>query len=86
MFGEVLWPKEAIEAEHPGILHRVGEDPHVRGTLYIIVAVNQAGVPLYQPLKVHVMTHGQGGLHRTQILIAELEQACMSVMTLKTDI
>lgn len=81
----MIWPKEAIEAEHPGVLHRLSEDPNVRRALYIIVAVYQACVPLYQPLQVHVMTHGQGGLHRTQILIAELEEACMSVMTLQTE-
>lgn len=84
MLREVIRPKEAIEAEHPGVLHRLSEDPHMRRALYIIVAVYQACVPLYQPLQVHVMTHGQGGLQRTQILMAELEQACMRVMTLKT--
>lgn len=76
----MLWPKEAIQTQHPWVLHRLGEDPHMRRALYVVVAVNQTGVPLYQPLQVHVMTQGKSGLHR------RFQQVKIRIMTLQADI
>lgn len=61
MLGQVVLPQEAVQAQHPWVLHRLGKDPHVRGAPDVVVAVDQARVPLHQPLEVHVVAGRQGG-------------------------
>lgn len=58
MLGQVLLPEEAEEAEHPGVLDRLGENPDVGRALHVVMAVDQDSVPLHQPLQVHAV--GQG--------------------------
>lgn len=58
MLGQVLLPEKAEEAEDPGVFDRLSENPDVGRALHIVMAVDQDGVPLHQPLKVHAV--GQG--------------------------
>lgn len=64
MFGQVVLAQQAIETEHPGVLDRLGKDPHVGRALDVIVAVDQHGVPLKQPLQVHLVAQRKSGLKR----------------------
>lgn len=62
MLGQVVLSEEAVYTQHPGVLHRLGKDPHVRGAPNVIMTVNEQCVPLHEPLKVHMVASGQGGL------------------------
>lgn len=66
MLGQVVLSEEAVDTQHPGVLHRLGKDPHVRGAPDVIMTVDKQRVPLHQPLKVHVVARWQGGLQNKQ--------------------
>jgi hypothetical protein len=55
VFGKVLLPEEAEEAEDPGVFDRLCEDPDMGRALHIIMAIDQDCAPFHQPLKIHVM-------------------------------
>lgn len=61
VFRQVVLPQEAVQAQHPRVLHRLGEDPHVRRAADVVVAVDQPRVPLHQPLQVYMVASRQGG-------------------------
>lgn len=59
VFGQVLLSQQAEEAQSPGFLQRLGQDPHVGRTAHVIVAADQRSVPLHQPLQVCVLPGGK---------------------------
>ena len=67
MLGQVVLPEEAVHTQHPGVLHGLGEDPHVGGAPDVVVAVDQERVPLHEPLEVHVVASGLCGLRTKQV-------------------
>lgn len=64
MFGQVVSSEEAVKAQHPGVLHRLGEEPHVRGAPDVVVTVNEQRIPLHKPLEVHMVNSWQRGLQQ----------------------
>lgn len=66
VFGQVVLSEEAIDTQHPGVLHRLGEDPHVRGAPDVVMTVDEQRVPLHQPLEVDVVASWQGGLRTSK--------------------
>lgn len=66
MLGQVLLAEEAVQAQQPGVFHRLRIDPHVRGASDVILAVDEHGVPLHQPLEVDVVGDRQGSLGKAR--------------------
>lgn len=53
MFGQVLLPQEAEEAEDPGVFDRLSKYPDMGRALHVIMAIDQDCIPLHQPLQIH---------------------------------
>lgn len=66
VFGHVVLSEETVHTQHPGVLHRLGEDPHVRGAPDVVMTVDEQRVPLHQPLEVDVVASWQGGLRTSK--------------------
>ena len=62
VLGQVVLTEEAVEAQHPGVLDGLGEDPDVGGAPHVVGVVDQQGVPLHQPLEVHAVARRDRGL------------------------
>lgn len=64
MLGQVVLTEEAVETQHPGVLHRLGKDPHMRRAPDVVVTVDEQCVPLHEPLEVHGVAGRQGRLEQ----------------------
>ncbi len=62
MLGQVLLSQKAEEAQSPGFLQRLCQDPHTGRAPHVIVAADQRTVPLHQPLKVCMLPSREGRL------------------------
>lgn len=62
---KVVLTKEAEHTQHPGVLHRLGKEPHVRGAHDVILTVDKCRIPLHKPLKIHVVASWQRSLQQT---------------------
>lgn len=66
VLGQVFLSEEAVYTQHPGVLHRLGKDPHVWGAPNVIMTVNEQCIPLHEPLEIHMVARGQGDLQTSK--------------------